>query len=281
MSDFTVLFAAMVVGASLSLSGAALQSVLGNPLAEPYVLGLVGGASLGVAVVFQVGWAAASALAVPAAALLGAGLSLALVCLVSFFAARRMGRRAFGGGVVILAGFVAGSFTNSLQMLVLSFATPEQSAAALKWVWGDLRDVRMESVLVSLAALGVAFLALQSQCRSLNAMALGEDVAQSLGVRVRRTQLVALGAASLATAVSVALAGAVGFVGMIVPHVARRLLGANHRAYLPASMVGGGIFLVAMQAASGALPESVPLGVVCALAGAPFFLWLLTRRGRA
>lgn len=281
MSDFTVLFAAMVVGASLSLSGAALQSVLGNPLAEPYVLGLVGGASLGVAVVFQVGWAAASALAVPAAALLGAGLSLALVCLVSFFAARRMGRRAFGGGVVILAGFVAGSFTNSLQMLVLSFATPEQSAAALKWVWGDLRDVRMESVLVSLAALGVAFLALQSQCRSLNAMALGEDVAQSLGVRVRRTQLVALGAASLATAVSVALAGAVGFVGMIVPHVARRLLGANHRAYLPASMVGGGVFLVAMQAASGALPESVPLGVVCALAGAPFFLWLLTRRGRA
>lgn len=281
MSDLTVLFAAMVVGASLSLSGAALQSVLGNPLAEPYVLGLVGGASLGVAVVFQAGWAAASALAVPAAALLGAGLSLALVCLVSFFAARRMGRRAFGGGVVILAGFVAGSFTNSLQMLVLSFATPEQSAAALKWVWGDLRDVRMEPVLVSLAALGVAFLALQSQCRSLNAMALGEDVAQSLGVRVRRTQLVALGAASLATAVSVALAGAVGFVGMIVPHVARRLLGANHRAYLPASMVGGGAFLVAMQAASGALPESVPLGVVCALAGAPFFLWLLTRRGRA
>lgn len=281
MSDFVVLFAAMVVGASLSLSGAALQSVLGNPLAEPYVLGLVGGASLGVAVVFRAGWAAASALAVPAAALLGACLSLALVCLVSFFAARRMGRRAFGGGVVILAGFVAGSFTNSLQMLVLSFATQEQSAAALKWVWGDLRDVRMESVLVSLAALGVAFLALQSQCRNLNAMALGEDVAQSLGVRVRRTQLVALGAASLATAVSVALAGAVGFVGMIVPHVARRLLGANHRAYLPASMVGGGVFLVAMQSASRALPESVPLGVVCALAGAPFFLWLLTRRGRA
>lgn len=281
MSDFTVLFAAMVVGASLSLSGAALQSVLGNPLAEPYVLGLVGGASLGVAVVFHAGWSAASALAVPAAALLGACLSLALVCLVSFFAARRMGRRAFGGGVVILAGFVAGSFTNSLQMVVLSFATPEQSAAALKWVWGDLRDVRMESVLVSLAALGVAFLALQSQCRNLNAMALGEDVAQSLGVRVRRTQLVALGAASLATAVSVALAGAVGFVGMIVPHVARRLLGANHRAYLPASMVGGGVFLVAMQAVSGVLPESVPLGVVCALAGAPFFLWLLTRRGRA
>lgn len=277
-----ILFAAGVVGASLALSGAALQTVLRNPLAEPYILGLVGGASLGVALAFWAGWAAASPLWIPAMALLGACLSLALVCVVSFFAARTLGCRAFNGGTVILAGFVAGSLTNSFQMLVLSFATPEQSAAAYKWVWGDLQDVRLPAVCVSAIVLVIAFTALYSQSRKLNALVLGEDVARSLGVDVRRTQLIALGAASLATAVSVALAGAVGFLGLVVPHVVRRTLGANHRIYLPASFVCGGVLLVFMQILSSSLlPAAVPLGVVCALVGAPFFLWLLTRRSRA
>ncbi|MGN0852761.1 MAG: FecCD family ABC transporter permease [Kiritimatiellia bacterium] len=277
----TLLAADLVVGASLALSGAALQSVLGNPLAEPYILGLVGGASLGVAVVFCLGLAAVSALLVPAAAFLGACLSLSLVCLVSVWAARRLGRRALSGSTVVVAGFVAGSFTNSLQMLVLSFATPEQSAAALKWVWGDLQAVQAGPLALAGAALAVSLLALVALSRKLDVLALGEDVARSLGVNVRRTQLLALGAASLATAISVALAGAVGFVGLIVPHATRRIFGVRHGVYLPVSALLGGVFLVLAQGVARFLPGSVPLGVVCALAGAPFFLWLLTRRGRA
>lgn len=277
----TLIVADLVVGASLALSGAALQSVLCNPLAEPYILGLVGGASLGVAVVFCLGLAALSAFLIPVAAFLGACLSLALVCLVSMLAARRLGRRALSGRTVIVAGFVAGSFTNSLQMLVLSYATPEQSAAAMKWVWGDLQAVQPGPLFVSVVALAVSLVMLLSLNRKLDSLVLGEDVAKSLGVNVRRTQLLALGAASLATAISVALAGAVGFVGLIVPHAVRRLFGASHRVYLPVSAVLGGLFLVFAQCVSRFLPGTVPLGVVCALAGAPFFLWLLTRRGRA
>ena len=279
--DAPTVFAALVVGASLALSGAALQSVLRNPLAEPYILGLVGGASLGVALAFQTGLAAAAALAVPVSAFAGACLSLALVCCVAHFAARRTGGRALAGGTVIVAGFVTGGLTNSLQMLVLAYATPEQSAAAFKWVWGDLHAVQPGPIAGAVAALLASFLLLYAQNRRLNALVLGEDAARALGVDVRRTQLVALGAASLATASSVALVGAVGFLGLIVPHVVRRLFGGDHRVYLPLSAVGGALFLVAADAVAGLFPGNLPVGVVCALTGAPFFLWLLTRRGRA
>lgn len=274
---WVVFISALVVGASLATAGATLQSVLRNPLAEPYILGIVGGASFGVALVFLLGWDAVSALVVPVAAFLGACLSLVLVCLVSFLAARRTGRRGFNGGTVIVAGFVAGSFTCSLQMLTLAYATPEQSAAAYKWVWGDLHQASAAAVPWAALAAVVAFLLIYAQNRRLNALVLGEDVARTLGVRVRRVQLTVLLATSLATAASVALAGAVGFLGLIVPHVVRRLFGANHRLYLPLSALGGAVFLVAADAFARCFPGHLPVGVVCALTGAPFFLCLLTR----
>ncbi|MGN0846145.1 MAG: FecCD family ABC transporter permease [Kiritimatiellia bacterium] len=277
--DAMPIFAALVVGAALAVSGATLQSVLRNPLAEPYILGIVGGASLGVALAFLMGWTAASALVVPLAAVAGAGLSLALVCAVSALAARRTGRRGFSGGTVIVAGFVAGSFTCSLQMLALAYATPEQAAAASRWVWGDLRAASPLAVPYAAAAVLAALVALYACNRSLNALVLGEATARSLGVNVRRTQLIALGATSVATAASVALAGAVGFLGLIVPHVVRRLVGVNHRVYLPLSAVGGAVFLVAADAVARLFPGNLPVGVVCALTGAPFFFLLLARRG--
>ena len=273
------ILAALVVGAALATSGATLQSVLRNPLAEPYILGLVGGASLGVALAFLAGWAEASACAVPLAAFLGACLSLALVCAVSAVAARRTGGRGLAGGTVIVAGFVAGSFTCSLQMLALAYATPEQSAAAFKWVWGDLRQAAPQAIPWAAAAVLVVVAVLYGQSRRLNALALGEATARSLGVDVRRTQLVALVATSVATAASVALAGAVGFLGLIVPHVVRRLVGANHRVYLPVCALAGALFLVAADGAARLFPGDLPVGVVCALTGAPFFFFLLARRG--
>ncbi len=271
--------AAMIVGASLATSGATLQSVLRNPLAEPYILGLVGGASFGVALAFLMGWAEASAVVVPLAAFLGACFSLGLVCIVSAVAARRTGNRGLAGGTVIVAGFVAGSFTCSLQMLALAYATPEQSAAAYKWVWGDLHQASPQAIPWTALAVLMAIVLLYARNRQLNALALGEDTARSLGVNVRRTQLVALIATSVATAASVALAGAVGFLGLIVPHVVRRVVGPNHRIYLPVCAVMGALFLVAADGVARLFPGNLPVGVVCALTGAPFFFFLLARKG--
>lgn len=271
--------AAMIVGASLATSGATLQSVLRNPLAEPYILGLVGGASFGVALAFLMGWAEASAVVVPLAAFLGACFSLGLVCIVSAVAARRTGNRGLAGGTVIVAGFVAGSFTCSLQMLALAYATPEQSVAAYKWVWGDLHQASPQAIPWTALAVLMAIVLLYARNRQLNALALGEDTARSLGVNVRRTQLVALIATSVATAASVALAGAVGFLGLIVPHVVRRVVGPNHRIYLPVCAVMGALFLVAADGVARLFPGNLPVGVVCALTGAPFFFFLLARKG--
>ena len=271
--------AAMIVGASLATSGATLQSVLRNPLAEPYILGLVGGASFGVALAFLMGWAEASAVVVPLAAFLGACVSLGIVCIVSAGAARRTGKRGLAGGTVIVAGFVAGSFTCSLQMLALAYATPEQSAAAYKWVWGDLHQASPQAIPWTALAVLMAIVLLYARNRQLNALALGEDTARSLGVNVRRTQLVALIATSVATADSVALAGAVGFLGLIVPHVVRRVVGPNHRIYLPVCAVMGALFLVAADGVARLFPGNLPVGVVCALTGAPFFFFLLARKG--
>ncbi len=278
MESVTIV-AALIVGASLATSGATLQSVLRNPLAEPYILGLVGGASFGVALAFLMGWADTSPIVVPLAAFLGACLSLALVCVVSAVAARRTGKRGFAGGTVIVAGFVAGSFTCSLQMLALAYATPEQSAAAYKWVWGDLHQASPQAIPWTVVAVLAAIVLLYARNRQLNALALGEDTARSLGVNVRRTQIVALVATSVATAASVALAGAVGFLGLIVPHIVRRVVGPNHRVYLPVCAVMGALFLVAADGVARLFPGNLPVGVVCALTGAPFFFFLLARKG--
>ena len=272
--------AALVVGAALATAGATLQSVLRNPLAEPYMLGLVGGASLFTALAVHFGLEGAGAFVLPVAGFMGSVFSLSLVCGISYVASKRRGGAAFAGETVILAGFVAGSFTGSLYMLVMSFAEPATFARLSKWLFGDLRSVRPAALAVASVCAAAAFVAVYSQSRALDALSLGETMARTLGVNVRRTRLVALGAASLATAASVALAGAIGFLGLVVPHVVRRLFGANHRAYLPLSAMFGALFLLAAHGVSGKLPKELSAGVVCALCGSPFFLYLLClRRG--
>jgi len=280
VNDVITACSACVVGGALGFSGATLQSVLRNPLAEPYVLGVVGGSSLGVALAVVLGWTALSPLVLPAVSLVGAACSLGLVCAVAFVAARRLGRGSLAGGTVIVAGFVTGSFLCSLQMLVLAYATPEQAGAAYRWVWGDLRHVAPAALPYAAGAVLAAFAFLYVHVRALDALVLGEDGARALGVRVRRTQVIALGAVSLAVAASVALAGAVGFLGLVVPHVVRRLVGQGHRLYLPLSAGVGALFLILAEAVARLFPGDLPVGVVCALVGAPFFLVLLTRRGR-
>ncbi len=286
MSSSLPYLAAIVTGAALSVSGAALQSVLRNPLAEPYLLGTVGGAALFAALAVNLGLTALGAWVLPASSFLGSCASLALVSAVALFAARA--RRADGanpfllanGNAVVLAGFVTGGFFGSLDMLVMSYAKADDFAALSKWLYGSLAAVTPTSLVIGAATLVVVLATLLALARHLNVMELGRAEAETLGINTRALTFIVLGAVSLATAVSVALAGAIGFIGLVIPHAVRRKVGPRTGRVFVWSAILGGAFLPLAEAARQFLPkgESVGVGVVCAILGAPFFLWLLVSR---
>ncbi len=268
------MLAGLIVGAALALAGAVLQTVLRNPLADPFVLGLSGGASLAAAAVLATGLAAVGAFVLPVASFVGAAAALLVVAAVA---------RAAGGGPVtlILSGVVMGGITSSLLMLILTFSESRALQSVTWWMMGNLSCAEPVQLAVTGVCAGVAAVVLLAQARRLNALVLGPDLARTLGVRTERVVPLVLGAASLATAAAVSLAGVIGFVGLIVPHAVRRLAGANHRALLPLSALGGGVFLVACDQAGRLFGEvEVPAGVITALAGGPFFLYLLIRHAR-
>ena len=287
MSYLTFILSAFVVGAALGMSGCVLQSVLRNPLAEPYILGLVGGGSLFVALSIHFGLTAFSALVLPAASFCGSCFSLILVCGVATLAARRRtegssaARIRSSGTTVVLAGFVTGGFTCSLQMLVLSCSEPATMAKVTQWMFGDVLDVRPTSLAFGALAVGVALAGLMRVDCYLNVLELGRDEAECLGVNPRRLKIVALGLVSLATAVAVALAGPIGFVGLVVPNFVNRCFGGLHRRRILLSALFGGIALVVAAQIGRLLPGSISAGVVCSLVGAPLFLFLLAREVRA
>lgn len=218
----------------------------------------------------------------PTASSLGSCASLALVCLVAAFAAKA--READGatplllstGNAVVLAGFVTGGFFGSLDMLVLSYAKPDDFAAVSKWLYGSLKSVT--GATLALGGVAFAFAVLFALARWLSVMELGRAEAEALGVNTRMTTLLVLGAVSLVTAVSVALAGAIGFIGLVVPHFVLRKAGPRLQRVFVLSAFAGGIFLVLAEVLGRFLPGDVPVGVVCAILGAPFFLWLLVSR---
>jgi iron complex transport system permease protein len=268
------ILAGLLVGAALALAGAVLQTVLRNPLADPFILGISGGASLAAAAVLATGLVAVGSFVLPTAAFAGAVAALLAVAAIA---------RAAGGGPVtlVLAGVVSGSLSSAVLMVVLACASSRTLQSVTWWMMGSLQTAEPASLAAAGACIGAAALVMFSQSRALNALALGPDLAQSLGVRTGRVLPLVLGAASLAVAAAVSLAGIIGFVGLIVPHAVRRIVGANHRALLPASALAGGLFLVACDQLGKLFGEvEIPAGVVTALAGGPFFLWLLVRRGR-
>lgn len=277
---FSIL-SAFVVGASLGVAGCVLQSVLRNPLAEPYILGLVGGGSLFVATAIHFGLTAYSALVLPVSSFCGSCFSLLLVCAIASFAARRRSegssaaRLRSSGTTVILAGFVTGSFTCSMQMLILSYSEPSTMAQVTQWMFGDVRDVRPVSVAFGALTLAVVLWGLLREAKLLNVLELGRDEAECLGIDTRRLKVVTLGFVSLATAVAVALAGPIGFVGLVVPNFVNRCFGGMHTRRILLSALFGGIALVAAALVGLALPGGISAGVVCALIGSPFFLYLL------
>lgn len=266
---------AALVGGSLAASGAAFQALLRNPLAEPFILGVSGGAAVGAATAIVLTGALATSGAVSLAALAGALAAIVFVMRVGTSVGRTLDTR-----VLLLAGVVAGAFFNACIMLILTFARTETFRAAIFWMMGSFAGATWRSIGGLALAAVPALLVLFALARPLNLLAVGEETAAYLGVRTERVKLLAYGTASLLTAASVAASGVIGFVGLVIPHVARMLWGADHRFLLPASILLGATFVVLADAVARtvAAPMELPIGVVTAFVGVPFFIWLLRRR---
>jgi iron complex transport system permease protein len=262
---------AMLLGAGLGMSGVALQGVLRNPLAEPYLLGVSGGAAVGAVLAYAAG--AAFAL-IPVAAFAGAIVAV-LVALFVAHATRGRG----DPRVLVMAGVVVGAFANAAIMIVLANADLSTVRSALWWMMGSVADATWTQIGWLGLYVAAGGLWLMASSRSLDALALGEDSAAGLGVDVDRVARRVYIVASLLAAATVATAGLVGFVGLVVPHIARRLGRGAHIVLLPVSaLVGAVIVMVADTFARVALPPAeLPLGAVTALIGVPFFL-IVARR---
>jgi iron complex transport system permease protein len=263
---------AALVGVALGTSGGALQGAMRNALAEPYLLGVSGGAAVGAVVTFSMG--VTDPVLVPLGAFVGAGASSALVLGI----ARASGGRA-DPRVLVMAGVVVGAFANAVVMVALANATADTIRDALWWMMGSVADARWRQVAVLASYVLLAGGLLLRWARDLDALALGEEAAAALGVDVDRAGPRIFLAASLLAAASVASAGLVGFVGLVVPHLARTLGARAHRPLLAASALFGAALVVAADVAARTVraPSELPLGAVTALVGVPFFLWRLAR----
>lgn len=277
-----VLFAALV-GAALAVGGAVYQALLRNDLATPYTLGVSGGASFGALLALRVAPSLFAAgglparLWVPVMALGGAALAMALVVGLA-----GRSRRSDRTNTLLLSGVTLNLLFASGILIVQYLSDPHQAYAMLRWMMGGL-DVSSLALsgwlaLPVVAAIGV----LWGQSHALNVLSIGDRTAHHLGIDAERTRLVGLGAASLLAALVVAYAGPIGFVGLIVPHALRRLVGPDHRLLLPAVALGGATFLLLCDtlARTLAAPLELPVGIITAALGGPFFLWVLFRRDR-
>lgn len=269
---------AATVGAALSVAGLIFQALLRNPLAEPYVLGVSSGAGLGAALAIVFGLGALGAWVVPGVAFAGALLTIVMV-----YALARTPSGRTPIETLLLSGVVVNAVLASMLMFLVAMTPAEELRNVVWWLLGSLQafDWRQVAPMAALTAVGVG--ATQLFARDLNLMSLGEEPAAHLGLSVPRTRRLFFLVASLMAGATVASCGMVGFVGLIVPHAARRLVGPDHRRLVWSSALGGAAFLVlADVAARTALaPREISIGVVTALLGGPFFLFLLRRRTTA
>lgn len=267
---------AALCGAGLALSGAILQSLLRNPLAEPYVLGISAGASTGAVCVMLLGLGA-GAVTLSMGAFGGAIVAFLFVVLLT------TGSRS-GAERTILAGVAASQLFNALtSYIVTTSANAEQARSVMFWLLGSFAGVRWADVGLATGVVLVGLVICMRYARSLDAFTFGEDAARSLGVPVRRVRIILFAVTALMTATMVSMVGSIGFVGLVIPHAARFIVGPRHLRLLPACVVVGAIFMVLADIASRIiLPQQVlPIGVVTALVGVPFFAVILYRGKRA
>lgn len=261
-----------LVGAALGLSGAALQGYLRNPLAEPGLVGVSGGAALGAVLVIHLGFSQAAAVALPVGGLLGAGVAMVVVMALA---------GVHGGPVtLILAGLAVSGVATALISLALNLSqNPFASVEMVFWLMGSLADRSVTQVWLAAPPILAGMVALVFLGRSLDALSLGEDAAHSLGVDLGRTRALVVTGTALAVGAATAVTGIIGFVGLLVPHVLRPFAGHRPGLLLPASALGGAIFLLVADTGLRLLQPWVELrvGVLTALVGAPFFVWLVLR----
>lgn len=265
----------VIVGAGMGVVGAVLQTMTRNPLAEPVILGVASGAAFGAVVVFVLGSQAVGGLGLSSAAFAGALLAMSLV----YAMAQRRGR--LSAPRMLLAGVaLAYLFNAGYNYLLLQTDTLAAAQSVLFWLLGSIAGADWELLSLPAGALAVGVVALLAQARSLNALHGGDETAASLGIHVWRFQIQMLVLTSLVIGVMVAVSGQVAFVGLVVPHVARLIVGADHRRVLPLSALLGAFFLVIADLAARTLnaPNELPLTIVTAFVGVPSFLWLLRHR---
>jgi iron complex transport system permease protein len=265
---------AMLVGAALAVSGTALQALLRNPLADPYVLGISSGAALGAIIALWVGGRLAAAS--PLVAFAGALVTMAWVYLLG----RRAGRLA--SYTLVLAGVITASFLSAVILFVLTLLSTRDVRGIAFWLMGDLSVVTETQLRILLPVVVLGILTLYTFAKDLNVLLLGEEEAAHLGVNVARVQTAVYLLASLLTGVAVSVSGAIGYLGLLVPHLGRMVVGNDHRTLLPTAALGGAIVLTLSDtlARTVVAPAELPVGAVTALAGAPVFIYLLRRTAR-
>ncbi|MFD9515805.1 FecCD family ABC transporter permease [Streptomyces sp. NPDC059979] len=268
-----VLMAALV-GASLAVCGTVLQAVTRNALADPYLLGVSSGASTGAVAVVVLG-VGAGTLGVTGGALVGALLSFGLLLAL-------LRRTGLDSVRIVLTGVVVGQLFTALTSLVLMASADADTTRALThWLLGSMAPARWDAVVVCAVVMPLGLAAAWLCAGALDGLAFGADTAASLGIGVRRTRMLLLVVTAVLTSVAVATVGAIGFVGLIVPHGVRFLVGPLHRVLLPCAALAGAVFLVWTDALARVAfaPREVPVGVITALLGVPLFLLVLRRRG--
>jgi iron complex transport system permease protein len=265
-----------IVGASLSLGGVVFQAILRNPLADPYILGISGGSALGAIIGIVIG-ASSFYLGIPLLAFVGALVTVFLVFVVAGGT-----RGPLMDNSLLLSGVVVNAFFSAAILFFLSIVNSTELHSITFWLMGDLSHASIKEICITALCLTVGFVLLYAQARKLNLFVQGEETALHLGVHVERTKQWLLVVTSLIISVAVSLAGIIGFVGIMVPHLMRLVFGSDHRLLLPVSALFGASFLIVADTVARVVfaPAELPVGVVTALCGAPYFIFLLKRNGR-
>jgi len=262
-----------LVGLALSVGGLVFQALLRNPLADPFILGVSSGGALGAVLGILCGLS--FSLGIPLSAFAGA--------LVTIFLVLTIGRRTMGmeSSTILLAGVIINAFFTAVIMFFVATAVDDRLHAMLFWLYGDLSQTRIQQSVVVAPVAFAGTVLLYGFARHLNLITAGEDTALQLGVNVEWVKLICFLVVSLMIGLVVAFSGLIGFVGLIIPHLGRMALGSDHRLLIPVSALGGAIFMIIADAVARTIisPSELPVGVVTAFIGAPFFIYLLKTRG--
>ncbi|SJN14729.1 ABC transporter (iron.B12.siderophore.hemin), permease component [Halomonas citrativorans] len=270
-------------GAGLALSGVVLQALLRNPLADPYLMGISAGASTGAVLVAVAGFGS-GVVTLSAGAMVGAIAAFGMVVILAYAASDSRGSGTQASSAIILAGIAGSSLFNALTAFIIAkSASAEQARGIMFWLMGNLSGVRWDNALLAVPTALVGLLICLWYRRTLDAFTFGTDSAASMGIPVRRVRGILIATVALMTAVMVSMVGAIGFVGLVIPHAMRFLTGSRHTRLVPASALAGAVFLIGADVVSRVLVagQVLPIGVVTALVGAPVFALILIRGARS